>query len=82
MRLRTLRTGVVFLRIFVISLFVDIALLVIFLLLPERNYLAWGITAGVLALIEFMIFWIGIILTYSTSIQLGIKTRVLGIVFG
>lgn len=82
MRLRTLRTGVVFLIIFVALLLVDVALLVIFLLMPEKNYVAWGITAGVLVLIEFIIFWVGIILTYSTSVQLGIKIRVLGIIFG
>ena len=82
MRLRTLRTGVVFLIIFIVTLFIDAALLVIFLLLPGKNYLAWGITAGVLVLLEFIIFWIGIILAYSTSVQLGIKIRVLGIVLG
>ena len=82
MRLRTLRAGTIFLLIFVISLFIDIALLVIFLCQPEKNYLAWGITAGALVLTEFIIFWIGIILTYTTSVQLGIKIRVLGIVFG
>lgn len=82
MRLRTLKTGTIFLIIFVIALFIDIALLVTFLLLPEKNYVAWGVAAGVLVLIELVIFWVGIILTYSTSVQLGIKIRVLGIIFG
>ena len=31
---------------------------------------------------EFLIFWIGIIIVYLTSRQLGFKTRLLGIVFG
>ena len=31
---------------------------------------------------ELMLFWIGIILVYLTSRQLGFKTRILGIIFG
>lgn len=31
---------------------------------------------------EFVLFWIGIIIVYMTSTQLGIRTRVLGVVFG
>ena len=31
---------------------------------------------------EFILFWIGIIIVYVTSGQLGIRTRVLGVVFG
>lgn len=41
--------------------------------------LASIVTAIVL---EAVVFWLGIIMVYSTSTQLGIKTRVLGAVFG
>lgn len=33
-------------------------------------------------ILEAVVFWMGIIMVYSTSTQLGIKTRVLGAVFG
>lgn len=45
--------------------------------------MAWNIAyAAVLILGEAVIFWNGIIRVYLTSVQLGIKIRVLGIVFG
>ncbi len=44
---------------------------------------AWNIAyAAVLILGEAVIFWNGIIRVYLTSVQLGIKIRVLGILFG
>lgn len=43
------------------------------------KYIAYGI---VLILCEAVIFWNGIIRVYVTSIQLGLRYRVLGIVFG
>ena len=82
MRLKVLLTGVALLRIFLISLFADLALLVVFLLLPVKNLVLWGIIAGALSLIEATLFWVGIILAYSTSVQLGLKIRVLGILLG
>ena len=33
-------------------------------------------------IVEFVLFWIGIIMVYLSSVQLGIRTRVLGAVFG
>lgn len=42
----------------------------------------WLITTLLLFLFEFVMFWIGIISVYLTSIQLGIRWRVLGIVCG
>lgn len=43
------------------------------------KYIAYGI---VLILCEAVIFWNGIIRVYVTSVQLGLRYRVLGIVFG
>lgn len=42
----------------------------------------WLIRAGIGILVESIIFWIGIIMVYATSEQLGIRWRVLGIVRG
>ena len=41
----------------------------------------WGIIL-LIAIGEFIIFWIGIIAVYSTSIQLGIKMRIIGAICG
>ena len=46
-----------------------------------NKHIIWPLVI-VLAVSEFLIFWTGIILTYSSSVQLGIKTRVWGIVLG
>lgn len=44
---------------------------------------AWNIAYAVILILgEAAIFWNGIIRVYLTSVQLGIRTRVLGIVFG
>lgn len=48
----------------------------------EGNLIAYVIWAIVAVAIEASIFWIGIIMVYLSSIQLGIKIRVLGIIFG
>ena len=46
------------------------------------NPFLW-ITTGVgLFVIEFVLFWIGIIMVYVASLQLGFKTRLLGIICG
>lgn len=43
----------------------------------------WWITVGiVLFLAEFVMFWLGIIMVYVSSLQLGFKTRLLGILCG
>ena len=52
-----------------------------FLYLPD-NRVPFTVSAAVFAVCEFLIFWNGIISVYCTSIQLGIRTRVLGIIFG
>ena len=42
----------------------------------------WIFSAVICVCVESIIFWNGIISVYSTSLQLGIKLRLLGIVFG
>nr|MCR4845767.1 triacylglycerol lipase [Eubacterium sp.] len=43
------------------------------------EYWVWML---IIALIEAMIFWIGIILVYVTSVQLGVKLRAIGLICG
>ena len=52
------------------------------LICGSTDYLRYIIYAAVLILCEAAIFWNGIIRVYVTSVQLGIRYRVLGIVFG
>lgn len=48
----------------------------------EDNPAGW-ITAGIVVfLIEFILFWVGIIMVYLTSIRLGIQKRVVGALCG
>ncbi len=91
-RNQILKIGVTLLRIFLISTVAVCASLLLFLfycLITHKKVfgsLAQGVGffAAVLLLIllEAVIFWIGIILVYTTSIQLGIKWRIIGIACG
>ena len=46
------------------------------------NPFRWIAIGIILFLLELVLFWIGIIMVYVSSLQLGVKTRVLGIVCG
>ena len=50
------------------------------LIANNSNYIVFGISCIISVCLEFILFWIGIIMVYSTSIQLGFKTRILGII--
>lgn len=82
MTLKFLKTGTVLLKAFFISMFIDIALLIVFIATPSKSLAVWLPIVITAAIVEFIIFWAGIILTYTTSTQLGIKTRVLGALLG
>ena len=43
---------------------------------------SWWPSLLLTAIGEFVLFWTGIVIVYLTSTQLGIKTRILGVVFG
>ena len=79
--------GVKILKFFLITSTVIVFSFVLFgLILKTWNFGAnpflW-ITTGVgLFVIEFVLFWIGIIMVYVSSLQLGFKTRLLGIICG
>lgn len=82
MILKLLKTGTMLLEVFFVSVFIDIALFAVFLFGSNKSPKLWIPLVIVLALIEFLIFWGGIILTYSTSVQLGFKTRIAGAMVG
>ncbi len=75
--------GVKALTLFLISTVVSIAYhaWLIPRLFPGRWWL-WAASGAVAILVEAIIFWNGMISVYATSIQLGIKIRALGIIFG
>ncbi len=71
------------LKIFSMSLVVSIAFHVVigFYIFPTQ-WVQWVFSAVVCICVESIIFWNGIISVYTTSLQLGIKQRVLGVIFG
>ncbi len=75
--------GVIALKIFLITVTILTVggIISAFFMIPDR-LLTWLLWILCLSLAEFVLFWIGIISVYCTSVQLGIKIRVLGAVFG
>ena len=49
---------------------------------PGADPVLWVFVLAGLFLVELMLFWIGIIMVYISSLQLGIRTRVIGILCG
>lgn len=52
-----------------------------FQMLPD-SWIKWAISLGCAVLAEFVLFWNGIISVYCSSVQLGIKHRVIGLLCG
>ncbi len=75
--------GIKCLKIFSLSVMVAIVyhIAIAFYLFPT-HWVQWIFSAIICVCVEAIIFWNGIISVYSTSLQLGIKLRLLGIVFG
>lgn len=71
------------LKIFLMSVIVSIVyhIIISFYLFPIQ-WVQWILSAVICVCLEAIIFWNGIISVYSTSLQLGIKLRLLGIIFG
>ncbi len=71
------------LKIFSISVMVSVVYHIVTLFyLFQAQWLQWIFSVIVCVCVESVIFWNGIISVYSTSLQLGIKLRLLGIIFG
>ena len=49
---------------------------------PGADPVLWVFVLAGLFLVELVLFWIGIIMVYISSLQLGIRTRVIGILCG
>lgn len=88
-RLRACKIGCIFLHIFWITTLIVVLLILpgLFGLYPGRGNLMqepvfWGILCLLAFLAEAVVFWIGIIIVYLTSSQLGLKIRILGAVCG
>ena len=87
-RLKMCKAGVSLLIIFVIVAFLSGGYLILnyFNVLPEavmiRGYREWGINIFIEVLVLAIVFWNGMIRVYLTSTQLGLKWRILGIIFG
>ena len=83
-RLNILATGSVFLVIFLVST----AAFFVWLLMNIAQYGFSGTIKEswsqllLIIIFEIIIFWTGIIMVYTTSIQLGIKMRIIGIICG
>lgn len=81
--LRVLNHGVTLLRLFVHSL-IPSALFhtILLIILPqgEKITVLWSVLYCTAFL--FVLFWVGIICVYLTSLQLGIKQRVVGVICG
>lgn len=88
-RLKICHFGCTFLYIFIITTCIAIAAILPGLFgkyashgnLFEEPWF-WGITCLIVYLIESVFFWIGIIVVYLTSAQLGIRWRIWGIALG
>ena len=76
--LKLLEKGVLLLQIFIALLFIDVIGIIICII---KHNILWQIVIPLLIL-NIVIFWIGIILVYLSSYQLGIKTRIWGIILG
>ncbi|NEG90467.1 esterase/lipase family protein [Bifidobacterium aerophilum] len=82
-RIRACRFGVIMLKLFWwTSLLATIGFIVSAVLWLPHDWPVWlGVLLAVIG-IEFAIFWIGIVIVYLTSVQLGLKIRVIGILCG
>lgn len=85
LRLRVLGDGAELILAFWVTIAADalfVGYCIYALIGGDRDHVKYVIYAAVLIIFEALIFWDGIIRLYFTSVQLGIKYRVLGVVFG
>lgn len=82
-RLRMCGHGNELLIYFLFSMLISIALNITtaFYMLPN-NWFQWVMNLVLCICLEAIVFWNGIISVYCSSVQLGIKQRVIGIIFG
>ncbi|KAB8288886.1 esterase/lipase family protein [Bifidobacterium avesanii] len=82
-RLGVLRAGVVLLRVFWwTTLAATIGLIAAAFVMFPAHWVAWVAALACVAALETLVFWIGIVAVYLTSVQLGLRIRVIGVVCG
>lgn len=79
-RLQYLYKGNSIVEVFLITLCIQVPLQILLLVFTDYSLLT--IPCVYTILLELILFWLGIVLVYLTSIQLGIRWRVIGIVCG
>lgn len=83
LRLKLCRVGTTLLTVFLITSAVLILLHAALIPVWLRNHWAvFAVSAALSVLLESTVFWVGIVCVYIASVQLGIKWRILGAVFG
>ncbi|MBW3088256.1 triacylglycerol lipase [Bifidobacterium sp. 82T24] len=82
-RIAVCRFGVAMLRVFWWTVLLGgLAFIVTAVLAIPDHWVPWAVALGAFALVESVVFWAGIIAVYLTSVQLGLKIRVIGILCG
>lgn len=82
MRLRVLSDGAVLLRLFLATTVAGILLFLSVWIFGEHSWKELLIYGAVIAAAEAILFWNGILRVYCTSVQLGIKWRIIGLLCG
>lgn len=83
LRLKLCCVGTTLLTVFLITSAVLILLHAALIPVWLRNHWAvFAVSAALSVLLESTVFWVGIVCVYIASVQLGIKWRILGAVFG
>lgn len=80
--MKVLKKGVLLLKLFVALVILDIVLAVCFFAFHWSWDIRLAVSAVVLGLAECGVFWAGITAIYISSLQLGVKMRVIGIACG
>lgn len=80
--IRPLKIGTTVLKVFIITLILDLSFIPLFFILKDGHLALFFILLIPAVLVECAIFWTGIFMVYTTSLQLGIRHRVWGIVLG
>lgn len=81
-RIKTLKNGVRLLKVFLVSVTADTAFLIYLICFSELRASDIILNTVIAAAAEFILFWNGTARIYLTSVQLGIKWRVIGAVCG
>ncbi len=81
-RIKVLDHGTESLIVFVLSVIVSAVFHIIVVILSPSEYFLWLWSALLCYFAHFVLFWNGIISVYVTSVQLGVKPRIVGLVCG